>query len=277
MYLVYLDDSSDNKDFQIILAVIVPEQIFCGVEGYLSHLVDTLVPEQSREKFEFHASKMFHSQGEFSSLNRDTVLSIFSKCATIVQSERHGVEIVYGAVDMRSLRASHFATANPADIAFRLCLEGLEKRLESVNPKEQIGILICDDTEKQHIKKNMQQAYRAYRKRYKKLGVGSDIDSLPRLHDDLYFGDSAYSVGLQVADMCAFIVLRHLEGMQDTEFIYEQISKKIFYSAIEPAGDGVRQLRKYDAEIDEGLARRNQVEAQAGTNPEEKAAEGEGT
>lgn len=47
------------------------------------------------------------------------------------------------------------------------------------------------------------------------------------LLDDMYFGDSADSVGIQAADMCAFLVRRHLAGKQDSEWPFKIIEPHI--------------------------------------------------
>jgi hypothetical protein len=57
---------------------------------------------------------------------------------------------------------------------------------------------------------------------------------LGKLHDDMYFGDSSLSVGLQLADVVSFVVLRHLQGKEDTEFLFKQIERNIVFGKIEP-------------------------------------------
>jgi hypothetical protein len=41
---------------------------------------------------------------------------------------------------------------------------------------------------------------------------------LLHVHDDMYFGDSRESVGLQVVDLCSFFMLRKLRGIDDPTF-----------------------------------------------------------
>jgi hypothetical protein len=96
----------------------------------------------------------------------------------------------------------------------------------------QIGMLICDDTKNQGVKTNLQKAFRAYRRRMK--SEKHDCGMLGKLHDDMYFGDSSFSVGLQLADVVSFVVLRHLQGKEDTEFLFKQIERNIVFGKIEP-------------------------------------------
>ena len=53
------------------------------------------------------------------------------------------------------------------------------------------------------------------------------------LHDGMYFGNSSESAGIQLTDMCCFIIHRHLEGKQDTEELYKSIEPQIFAGKVE--------------------------------------------
>ena len=248
VHLIYMDDSAEDAGHQVIAAIVIPEEHFLTIESYLAEeIISEIVPEDMRPKFEFHASKMFHSRDEFSIFTRDDALKIFNNCMSIVEGAP--LSVVYGAVDVKALRGSYFSTAQPTDIAFRLCMEGInEWFVQKASNLDQVGILICDDTEKQHIKKNMQQAYRAYRRKWsgrKNIGrkaSGTQFEDF--LHDDMYFGDSAYSVGIQLADICAFIILRHLQGHEDTEYLYQRMKPHIISERIEPRNEQrIRELR----------------------------------
>ena len=46
----------------------------------------------------------------------------------------------------------------------------------------------------------------------------------------MYFGDSADSIGIQAADMCAFLIRRHLAGKQESEWLYKIIEPLILGS-----------------------------------------------
>jgi len=57
---------------------------------------------------------------------------------------------------------------------------------------------------------------------------------LEHLHDDMYFGDSKFSKGIQLADVCALVIGRHLLEYSDTEDLYQKLSKNIVKHACEP-------------------------------------------
>lgn len=246
--LVYLDDSCDDVGFQLIGAVIVPEDMFPMIEKALAWMNEHLVPSDLQQKFEFHASAMFHGKAPFEKLGRDKALEILGNCVALIEhlAKKHTpISVVYGAVDTRKLRAGKYATAQPIDIAFRSCLDGLvqwfdEKAVVArLNIKDlgtlgELGILICDNTQNQHVKDNLQKSFRAYRRKLK--SSEHDPGKLAFVHDDMYFGDSAYSVGIQFADICSYIILRHLQGKEDTEYLYQRLSPHIYWGSMEPDG-----------------------------------------
>ena len=57
---------------------------------------------------------------------------------------------------------------------------------------------------------------------------------LAHLHDDMYFGDSKFSKGIQLVDICTLLIGRHLVGYSDTEDLYQQLSENIVKSIVEP-------------------------------------------
>jgi len=242
MYLVYVDDSTEDSSFQIIGAVIVKDVIFKPLEEFLARVIDESVPEELRPDFEFHASALFHAKKPFEAISRDKALDIFESCVSIITEGR--VPICYGAVDLRKLRASVYATAQPVDMAFRSCLAGIEKWFEKTyedavpfkalkdQPDDHFGILISDDTKNTHVKEGMQKAFRAHRRRLKSVSHTRGL--LEHLHDDMYFGSSSYSVGIQLADICSFVILRHLQGKEDTEYLFKKLQSHIIYSDVIP-------------------------------------------
>jgi hypothetical protein len=59
-------------------------------------------------------------------------------------------------------------------------------------------------------------------------------NELLHFHDDMYFGDSRYSIGIQLADLCAYFLARHLEGDLEIQGFYEMVSPHIVFSQVHP-------------------------------------------
>jgi len=112
--------------------------------------------------------------------------------------------------------------------------------------------------------------------------VAKDV---PYLHDDMYFGDSRFSVGIQLADLCGYVIAKHLANDPDPDLqrFYAFIEPQVIYSRIEPGGqlvhpvpvrseDGhdirVSEVRRNDAATDKGSAREDQSQTGCGETGE---------
>jgi hypothetical protein len=135
-------------------------------------------------------------------------------------------------VNLKALKGGLHRTASQLDIAFRLCALGVEKWLadeelrtanECPNPDPMgvLGLMICDAGGKTN--HHVGAAFRSMRRRSREGSTGE----LLHLHDDMYFGDSKYCTGIQLADVCTYVVLRHLLHKSDTEYLYDRISPLI--------------------------------------------------
>jgi len=157
--LVYCDDSRDGGDLAVIGAVAFHENMFHTVEKYLAVIRQHLVPSNFRqEPFEFKSSALFNGRPPFDGLGRDIALEIF-RAATVVLRRIDITPIFYGAVNLRELKLGPFATAEPLDVAFRGCLDGLQKWVaEKSDTTGELTLLVCDDTTNQNLKKQLRQS-----------------------------------------------------------------------------------------------------------------------
>jgi Protein of unknown function (DUF3800) len=239
VHLIYLDDSGDDNGYQIIVAVIIPDEEFMEIEGYLGYVIEQNIPEEMRDSFEFHASNLFQSNPPFEKIKHQDAIEILTRCAEMLKASSS--VIIYGAVDVKKLRSSIHASASPADVAFRICLPEIRHWFDE-HARDKLGILIMDDTENKPLKKEFQKSFHANRSKIRvksqrienEFRVEESRGTLPQLHDDMYFGDSSYSVGIQLADICAFIISRHLKNKPDTEFLYKIIEANIFCGKVDP-------------------------------------------
>jgi hypothetical protein len=140
------------------------------------------------------------------------------------------IPVIYGAVDLTKLYAKLYATANPVDMAFRICVRLVEDWFKE-NADTDLGLLISDDADRP-VKSAMQNAFHLFRNRVMSSPPTRGV--LEHLHDDMYFGDSKFSKGIQLADIRTLLIGRHLVGLSDTEDIYQDLSRNIVKSSLEP-------------------------------------------
>lgn len=184
--------------------------------------------------FEFHASDLWNLRAPFDKLDRAQAISIFENCVSVISAM--DIEVVYGAVDVAKLKSGLgiYSSAHPIDMAFRLCANKVEEWFCTKAPHD-FGLLISDDTKNTGHKNAMQNAFRMLRPKARFSGpIDKRKGRLEHFHDDMYFGDSRHCVGIQMADMCSFLIMRHLDKQKDTELIYGLLKSQVALSEVAP-------------------------------------------
>lgn len=235
MHIAYLDDSSaKDARYRLMAGVILKDSDFSPLEACLGYVIEEYVPENLRGDFEFHATELFHVRGPFKDLTPPSKgLEIISVAMELIADL--SLPIIYGAVDQDKLKTVVWANAHPISIGFRICAEAFEQWLtQHAEPSSDpdLGLLILDETRDQEAKSAIRKVFRDCRRLVRSMAL--ERGQLQHIHDDIYFGDSASSCGIQAADICAFLINRHLSGRLDTEHLYKRIEPLIASSRIVP-------------------------------------------
>jgi hypothetical protein len=258
VFLAYIDDSdtkSKSKVWQVMSAVIIEDQNFTLLEHALHTVREGLLPlvsEEKRCKFEeFHASEIYGGYGAFEGIAQEKRFEAIRKLLWALDMCK--LLVIYGGVNVAVLQKQLYASADPVDISFRICLKGIkswlderimgdpnelatlsaEETLERVTHRwlRELVIVVVDDCDAK-IKNSLYKTYRALRAVTSESGGLNN--ELVHFHDDMYFGDSRYSIGIQLADLCAYFIARHLEGDLEIQEFYEMVSPHIIFSQIHP-------------------------------------------
>lgn len=244
--LVYMDETiGDAKDCDCVAvgALVVDHKDFIPLEGVVERAALTALsaaaktPEQwqaFRERWdaipEFHASHLFHAQGDFAGIDRG---SCFSAMDALVRSVPHfKFRFVYSAVSKKAIRSEPMlGSANPIDVAFRMCIRGVEDLIGSEVRKavgltrqaqgfsfpENLCVCVFDDTTDLKLKQQLKDGYREFR--HRRPWSANNGHRGWHFHDAMFFGDSKESFGIQVADACCYVLLRHLTGFKDAQSV----------------------------------------------------------
>jgi hypothetical protein len=229
----------------------------CAVTGVRNDLIP-LIPEEKLSKFEeFHACELYGGYGVFEGIDQDKRFEAIHRLLFCLKFGN--CSVVYGGVDMDALGDEIYASADPLDISFRICVKGIRSWIDEKilghaaseipdeMPKdddmmttvlvklivpwlEELIILIVDDCDKK-MKTSLYNSFRSLR-----LGVASPTNKLHYFHDDMYFGDSRYSIGIQLADLCSYFIARHLEGDSEIRGFFDMIQPYIVFSETHPKG-----------------------------------------
>lgn len=230
MYLGYLDDS-EQGDWMVVGSTLMPANSSMIAEMHAALAIENLMPEEERHRFtEFHASELYNGTGTFEGIlqsSRFAAIANLLKCLNSCNAK-----IAYGAINLPELRKGSFGSANVRDVAFRRCVLGIEdwlwKMVLGEMGKENYGseytaMFIMDEVAQsdKQTRYILQSSFRSLRSRFR--FSAKDSGQISFVHEDMYFGDSRYSVGIQLADLCSYFVGRHLCGKEDSEGFYGMI------------------------------------------------------
>jgi hypothetical protein len=241
VYLGYVDDSgSDAKcNFQVVAAVLIPDVDFStleiGIGLVLPELFDAEHPLP--ESFEeFHATELFCGRGVFQGIPQEKRFDAIRFILETVANQK--LPIMYGAVNRALLEFTPFASAKPLDIAFRGCALGINGWLEGQEGGE-MCLLIMDEGADKSAKADIRKAFKQLRPPLRPPNWNS---GLQRMHDAMYFGNSKDSIGIQIADLCAYFICQHLmnPSRAETEGFYRMFADQIYHKSVEPSdGDTI--------------------------------------
>jgi Protein of unknown function (DUF3800) len=224
-------DDSEQHDWLVVGAVLIPADSSFVAEMLSAMAIEDLMPEERKHEFEeFHASELYNGYGIFKDIDQPTRFGAISN--QLLSLSPCGAKVAYGAVNLSDLRKSSYASANSRDIAFRRCVVGVGdwiwKNILSEMNESRLGaefntLFIMDeaaqsDKKTQHA---IRDSFRSLRGRFR--FSGADPGQLSFVHDDMYFGDSRYSVGIQMADLCSYFIGQHLCGNAESDGFYKMI------------------------------------------------------
>jgi hypothetical protein len=265
VHLAYLDDSDTKcktNKWQVMSAVIIEDKTFKLAEMGMSNIPELLMGSEVQEKFqEFHACELYGGYGVFQGISQEVRLDAIGRLLALLKLM--DISIVFGAVNIESLQSEVYASADPIDMCFRSCMDGVKHwadksttdrtqallghdienyTIERMTPvvydsvMEALVILIVDECDPK-VKAMLQKTYRNIRPRR----LHDPMAPLDCFHDDMYFGDSRYSMGIQLADLCSYFIARHLAGDEAIEGFYQMIEPQIAFSRVHPTKTEIAQ------------------------------------
>jgi hypothetical protein len=252
VYLAYLDDAGTDKHSPLVMfgAVIIPPDKFGYVEGLHSAAIQQIIAvDEIEDRFsEFHATELFNGQGPFSGIDEHKRCDAIYVLLNAVKNEQ--LTYIYAAIDRKKLRKSPLGSANPLDVAFRICALGIEDwaRKQHSHPAsntvkldwKDMCLFIMDDTSDKPLKDQLRKSYRELRNA--RPFIPPHENRLWHAHDDMYFGDSRDSIGIQLADLCNYFMWRHLLKKDGGEEFFGVFSDRAQCAKPQPEWDTYRNL-----------------------------------
>ena len=237
VFIAYIDDSGTdaNSPIQVVGAVLVKDSEFQNLEVNLAVILSDLLPETALPQFEeFKATDLYHNKQIFGEVSPDACTAAFGQILQLVSDCT--LAVVYGAVDKQKHRNTRYKTANPLDVAFCTCIEGIQSWMKE-KANNDLCILVADDDESSlKVKAAFKETFRSLRQRMRPPDFSSG--KLDCIHDAIYFGDSKDSIGIQIADICSFVIRKHLENPVAVEGFYRLLEPRIYAGTVHPV-DGL--------------------------------------
>ena len=239
MYLAYLDDSgttgrnmSDSKrPFQFVTAVLAKDEQFNSIEIISTKIAQMLPEECLTSAREFKAFDLFWGRGKFRGVDQSIRYDVLSQLCQSIKGIH--LPVFSGVADKVKLKAGPFASAHPLGVAFNCCAVGIQNWMQKNTKPHEVAVIISDDTRDIENKQALKDEFRRLRP---KINPPTYLPGqLTQIHDDMYFGDSRESVGIQMADVCGFFISRHLSQKAEAEGFYQLFSEQIVHSKIEPS------------------------------------------
>jgi hypothetical protein len=247
----FLDESGRSRGEPIIVVagpVVHGDRTYRKLVACLRDLASEFLPEADRKGFVFHAKDIFHGSGSYFKPRRgdwpwERRLPILKALADIPR--RFGLPITFGSFEKTSMPTllelpkevglaerhhGHFRDAVEHLIAFMWAEIGIERQMRRF-PRDEICMIVAEDTDR--IKKIAKQCHAMLHdeEQIKTLLHAERIAEIPldKIEDTPHFASKADSAPLQVADICAFLIMRRLIRRSETQALFEAIAPQLIW------------------------------------------------
>jgi len=240
--VVYMDGAGSGDEglepICVYAGVIVrPDEDWTDLERTLKTIRDEEYQPRNSESFEFHACDLFEeSKGKNGERAYRTLMALLDVPAALE------LPIVCGAINrqfttefMKGLKPradnpkKELNKTTPGfrwnDVipAFILCAQAAESWFRKCAANERC-LLIADESNKPGsgrptIDEDTKIELRRIRQHRKY--------QLDHIINTVYFGDSRFSLAIQLADACAYFIKRHLMGREDSDLYFRKIKEQI--------------------------------------------------
>jgi hypothetical protein len=248
-------------------ALVVPTGQFGTLEGLHNTAIQQILGlDEIEEKFEeFHASALYHGISPFDGIPEEKRYQAIQVLLTAVKVDN--LPYIYTAVDRKTFLQSPAKSAEIIDFAFHMCLLGVEdwatnnhpnyhteyqgRPVKEINWKDMCLYIADDNQTNAELKKKLRKTYRILR--VKRPFIPPHNNRLWHAHDEMYFGDSKDSTGIQIVDLCNYFMWMHLEGKEEPQGFYDIFAEQVICARPEPEWSTFRNLfRIHMAESDDG-------------------------
>jgi hypothetical protein len=205
VHLLYLDESgkSGATDFTqpwyVLGGLIIPEEKWKAVEGDLNSAIDEVVPSPRPDDWELHMSLIAHRKKYFSQMSPEDRFALVDAVFDVM--DWHDLKLIFVAID-KEKHQDKYAHPDPVELVAYMFM--LERFNYCVGRQGAIGLVVADE------QKEVELSTRKAHSRYRKDGTG--MSQIDHVIETPFFTPSHWSRPLQMIDVAAYYVARHLRG-----------------------------------------------------------------
>ena len=201
---VYIDETGSvgrgarSQPFLTLVAVVVDE----STVQPLAERMDALAMEHLGwipADFEFHGTQLWSGNGAWAGKSPTELLAAFEAVIRLI--DELGISVIHSTIDKAALHERYSGSYD--DNSYLLALQFLVEKLDRWRTRQALRVLIADET-KQH----QLQAIKLVKDMQRWSSGVVPGRQLLSIVDSMHFVDSAYSPGVQLADMVAFAIQR---------------------------------------------------------------------
>jgi hypothetical protein len=248
----FLDEAGRSRGEPIIVVggvLINGDRTYRKLVQRLDEIAAEHIPEPDRKGFTFHAKDIFHGSGRYfknrDDWPRERRWPILTDLAAL--PAEFEIPVVFGHLDKaeyhRDAAAQIAATSTTADdrlhvtdiaehmVAFARAEIGIERQMHRF-PRDEICMLIAEDTDR--VKQALKRAHAILRDQDEIANSEfATVPNLPlvKIEDTPHFADKADSRPLQLADTCAFLLMRRLMRQKNSQRFFEAIAPQLSWRA----------------------------------------------
>jgi hypothetical protein len=255
VYLSYFDDGGKGQ-IKVFGGLVVDHRRYYLLERAVGFAIGPILGIKSDEEFELKGSDLIRGKGKCEPFPEQKRRAAVTELLQNIRTQE--AAYIYSAVDTEALARSPVRSTNWMDLGFSMCALQVDEfireefghlikaagtdREKYAQVEMPLSLIIVDDCDKEP-KDRIKKSYRRMRRRLHVPSSGLADQQLRNVLDDMYFGDSAYSAGLQLADICNHIMWGHLSGTEDDPKLYEALlACRVFSARHEPEWSQSRHL-----------------------------------
>ena len=238
MRMVYLDESgiSANEPYLVVAGIVVhADKQWKALERYLHDMRDALIPVADRKDYIFHATDLFHGTKKFhrDRWPKEERWKILDELVSI--PAQFDLPLVCGFVRKAEFRdraekisrSARDLQINGQAVAFNLCAFAVQRYMQAAAQPDEVALLIAEDNKE--ARAQVRRLITFCRNPAFELlteDIGAHLP-LSRIVDTAHFAEKMDSSPLQVADACAFSIMRRLRRAADSDRFYKPLAPNL--------------------------------------------------